>query len=325
MATTIRVYIDGGGTPAATGPMQPDRTFSVPVAGVADGVHSIEVTAQEDGKGESARVIQTVTVAHGTTQHPLVGSVTGAGAVLADLAAPGAPPSHPLAGDVTGTGSASADLIAYQIHALTGSAAGTGATAADLTAPGPAGSGFSDNFNRANGSPADGSHPWVVSEGSPLISANSVSANDDAAGMYWNAVVANDQYAEVKATPSYFGSAPPWSHGTGPRVRESSATAYYALEAWSYEDEGVIGPFLRLYKRTGATAQTQLASYDAHAAKPYLRIEVSGNQITCKAKQNAGDGWTTLGTAVTDSSYASGNVGLSLPAGLVDDFAGGAL
>jgi hypothetical protein len=146
MATTIRVYIDGGGTPAATGTMAADRTFSVPVAGVPDGTHTFEITAQEDGKGESGRVFlltpggsSSIVVAHGTTQHPLVGDATGTATLVGDLAAPGAPTPHPLAGDVVGTGSASADLTAPKLHPLAGDVTGTGAAVADLTAPGPVG------------------------------------------------------------------------------------------------------------------------------------------------------------------------------------------
>jgi hypothetical protein len=192
---------------------------------------------------------------------------------------------------------------------------------------GGSGASFSDNFNRANGAVADGSHPWVVSEGAVTIVSSAANSPNDAAGAYWNAATADNQYAEVNLAggPAYFGSAPGFNHGAGPRVRQTSATAYYALEAWQYDDEGVVGPFLRLFRRTGTETQVQLASYDAHAAKPYLRIEVSGDQVTAKAKQNVGDGWTTLGTT-TDSAYTSGYVGISVPftSGL-DDFAGGDL
>jgi hypothetical protein len=174
MATTIRVYIDGGSTPVASGPMNADRTFSVPVTGLANGTHTVEVTAQEDGKGESPRAIQTITVNHIAVAAALAGDLVVTLTQTADLTAPGAPTQQALAGDITISGAVTGNLT-LAFMALYGGSPIALTTAADLTAPG--GAGFTgDTFTGANGSAPDASK-WTTSTASGSGSVIDIQSN----------------------------------------------------------------------------------------------------------------------------------------------------
>lgn len=135
MATTIRVYLDGGASPVATGTMALDRTFSVPVSGVPDGTHTFDVTAQEDGKAESAKV--RVLNQNGNDQivvarAGLSAALTGVASIVANLLV-----GKPLAAALTATGTVAANLsVGGASHPLAAAISGAGTVAADLTAPG---------------------------------------------------------------------------------------------------------------------------------------------------------------------------------------------
>lgn len=135
MATTIRVYVDGGSTAAATGLMAADRSFSVPVPNVPDGTHTFDVTAQEDGKAESAKTRVLNQLGNDqvvVSRAGLSASLTGIATVVANLTVP-----KPLAAQLTATGTVAADLsVGGASHPLAAAITGSAVTTANLTAPG---------------------------------------------------------------------------------------------------------------------------------------------------------------------------------------------
>lgn len=66
----IRVYLDGSATAFAQAQEAADGTFSIPLASVPAGSHTVEVTAQLAGQSESARVVQTISVVRAVPPPP---------------------------------------------------------------------------------------------------------------------------------------------------------------------------------------------------------------------------------------------------------------
>lgn len=341
MATTIRVYLDGGSTPAATGTMNPDRTFSVGVFSVPDGVHTFEITAQEDGKAESTRVIQTVTVTRNNIQ--LAGSISASAALAASALRLTAQPlagsisaaitlaasglrltAMPLAGGVTGSavlGNANLSVGAAGA-VLSGSVSLSGVVTADLTVT-AGGSSYTlpatDTLSRPsfNAGTTYAADAFVVITKYDAWQANVESPSyPGGVGGQWTKLTAY--------TDAQIGACAVWSGGTtyhvGNIVRHTTggAASYRSLAAgnlgnfpqWSaasWAADATLGP---AWKQVPGTSPFVVMASGGSAAiasgtvgSTYYDATAPARQASAQAHQADGAGPTVLQSDTDDTCY----------------------
>lgn len=178
---------------------------------------------------------------------------------------------------------------------------------------------YTDNFNRANGAPGA---PWttVTSEGNNFtITSNQLTLSNVGAdsAMYYDGVLANDQYAQIVMTTPQTDAQ---DAGSGLLVRVSTSTdEYYGFAA--------TGAGTTVFKRTtGGGYQILKSDATAWANGDLARIEVSGSSITIKRN---GATISAL-TVASDTSLTSGRAGIrfsstTVSTPVLDDFEAGDL
>lgn len=158
----------------------------------------------------------------------------------------------------------------------------------------------SDTFTAADSTDISTLSGWNIGNGNIIVTSNAARSNTGGSGPhYWyTGTFANDQYAEVTLSDVTN------THGQiGPSVRKaaSSTVTNYGYEWYSTGRE--------FYKRVAGT-YTGLGSTTASGTPvngDVMRLEMAGTTLTPKINGATDSG---IGGAVTDSSIASGQVGI---------------
>jgi len=164
-----------------------------------------------------------------------------------------------------------------------------------------------DNFNRANGGLGAN---WTTAYGTAFaIASNQVTATNSGQGAFWSATTFSaDQFSEANVSPA--------SGFAGPTVRMvAPGNGYICLEQFNS---------LGIFKLTTGNAGSALASSaPTTSAFDTVRLEVSGNSLTCRMNGPSGASIITA----SDATYSSGSPGFStfVTGAAVDNWNGGNL